>query len=213
MVGINEEFTKQIETFNKEYPNFQKKTTPGYSYLKGILDIPDDEGNIAGAFSIEIHPSKDFPYTFPVLYEVGGEIPCEADWHKYQDNSCCLTIPAKEKLLCKNGITLIWFVKNVAIPYFANQLYRRETGKYLQEYSHGSKGIWEFYTELFHSRDYEIWEHCLENTFGGKKFERNGQCYCNSGKKYKKCHLLIEDDVRKIGEEQIIKDFKTMRLI
>ena len=100
MVAVNEEFTKQIESFNKEYPNIQKKTVSGYSYLKGILDIPDDEGNIVGAFSIEIHPSKDFPYAFPILTEVGGEIPCEADWHKYQDNSCCLTVPAKEKLLC-----------------------------------------------------------------------------------------------------------------
>ena len=213
MVAVNEEFTKQIESFNKEYPNFQKKTVFGYSYLKGILDIPNDEGNIVGAFSIEIHPSKDFPYAFPILTEVGGEIPCEADWHKYQDNSCCLTVPAKEKLLCKNGITLIWFVKNIAIPYFANQLYRMQTGKYMQEYSHGRKGIWEFYTELFHSRDCEIWEYCLESAFGGKRFERNGQCYCNSGKKYKKCHLLIEDDVRKIGKEQITNDFKIMRLI
>ena len=213
MVANNDTFNEQIESFKQEYPNFQEKTDSDHIYLKGILDIPDDDGNLVGSFSIEIHPSKDFPYTFPILTEVGGEIPCEADWHKYQNNSCCLTVPAKERLLCKNGITLRCFVKNMVIPYFANQLYKKQNGCYLQEYSHGSKGIWEFYAELFRSGDYEIWKHCLESTFGGKKFERNGQCYCNSGKKYKMCHFPIEDDVRTIGKEQIIKDFKTMRLI
>lgn len=213
MVAINEEFTKQIETFNKEYPNFQKKTESGCSYLKGILDIPDDNGNIACSFSIEIYPSKDFPFAFPVIYEVGGEIPCEADWHKYPDNSCCLTVPAKEKLICRNGITLVWFVQNIAIPYFANQIYKKQEGKYLQEYSHGTKGIREFYAELFQSSDYKVWRHCLENSFGSTKFERNGSCYCNSGKKYKKCHLPIENEVRSIGKEQIVVDFKNMGLI
>lgn len=213
MVANNDTFNKQIETIRQEYPNFQEKQESDHSYLKGILDIPDDDGNIAGSFSIEIHPSKDFPFAFPILYEVGGEIPCEADWHKYFDNSCCLTVLAKEKLICKNGITLVWFVQNIAIPYFANQLYRKQTGKYLQEYSHGSDGIWEFYAELFYSRDHRVWLHCLENSFGNSKFERNGECYCNSGKKYKKCHLPIENDVRRIGKKQIEIDFKNMGLI
>lgn len=213
MIVINEEFTRQIETFIMEYPNFQKVTESGCSYLKGILDIPDDEGNIAGCFSIEIFPTKGFPYAFPKLYEVGGDIPCEADWHKYPDNSCCLTVSAKEKLICKNGISLLQFVSDIVIPYFANQLYRIQTGKYLQEYSHGEVGIWEFYKELFQSDDYSIWKRCLEGAFGKANFERNGKCYCNSGKKYKKCHLTIENEIRAIGKEQIIVDFKLMRLI
>ena len=103
MVINNELFNEQLDSFFKEYPNFQKKTDLDYPYLKGILDIPDDEGIVAGSFSIEIHPTSDFPYAFPKLYEVGSEIPCEADWHKYPDGSCCLTVRAKEKLICKTG--------------------------------------------------------------------------------------------------------------
>ncbi len=213
MVVSNGAFNEQIESLIKEYPNFQMKTDLEYPYLKGILDIPDDEGIVAGSFSVEIHPTSDFPNAFPILYEVGGEIPCEVDWHKYPDSSCCLTVRAKEKLMCKNGITLVWFVQNMAIPYFANQLCRKQTGSYLHEYSHGAKGIWEFYKELFHSQNPEIWKRCLDNTFSNGKNKRNVQCYCNSGKKYKKCHMPIENDVAKIGKEQIIKDFKIMRLI
>ena len=209
----NDAFNRQADAFIKEYPSFHIKSISNHSYLKGILDIPDDEGKDAGAFAIEIHPSKDFPYAFPILFEVGGDIPCESDWHKYSDNSCCLTVPAKERLICKNGITLIWFVKNIVIPYFANQLYKKQTGTYLQEYSHGRDGIWEFYEELFRSQDMNVWRLCLQGAFGNLKHERNGKCYCNSGEKYKKCHLPIEEDVRKIGEKQIITDLKIMYLI
>lgn len=210
MVAVNSDFNKQIDPFISEYPNFRKKTVNDVSYLKGVLDIPSDEGTIAGSFLVEIHPSKDFPYAFPILYEVGDEIPCEADWHKYSDNSCCLTVPAEEKLMCKNGITLGWFVQNVAIPYFANQLHKKQTGRYLQEYSHGSAGIKEFYDMIFHSSDINIWRMCLKNAFGNSKYDRNAQCYCNSGKKYKKCHLPIENNVRAIGKEQIINDLKCL---
>lgn len=213
MVVNNKAFNEQLDSFIKEYPNFQKKTDSDDPYLKGILDIPDDEGIVAGSFSVEIHPTSDFPHAVPILYEVGGEIPCEADWHKYSDGSCCLTVHAKERLICKNGITLVWFVENMAIPYFANQLYKKQTGKYLQEYSHGDKGIREFYEDLFHSRDHNVWLRCLENSFGRSNNDRNGKCYCNSGKKYKKCHLPIENDVRSIGLEQIKFDFKNMKLI
>lgn len=213
MAVNNDAFNQQIGIFIKEYPNFYVKSNSYHSYLKGIVDIPDDDGNNAGAFSIEIHPSKDFPYAFPILYEVGDEIPSKADWHKYKDNSCCLTVPAKEKLLCKNGITLLWFVNNIVVPYFANQLYKKQTGHYMQEYSHGSDGIREFYEEFFHSLDHRVWMRCLKNTFGSAKSERNEECYCNSGKKYKKCHYLIENEARIIGKEQIMIDFKNMRLI
>lgn len=213
MSVINSVFDAQIDPFILEYPCFQKKTVGDVSFLKGILDIPNDEGVIAGSFSIEIHPVKNFPFAFPILYEVGNEIPCKADWHKYSNNSCCLTVPAEEKLMCKNGITLIWFVQNVAIPYFANQLYKKQTGHYLQEYSHGSAGIKEFYDRIFHSSDINIWRKCLKSAFGNSKYERNALCYCNSGKKYKKCHLLVENDVRTIGREQIVNDFKKIGLI
>lgn len=213
MNNYNEIFKSQINTFIKNYPFFQVKTDSNNTYLKGILDIPDDDNIIAGSFSIEIHPTPNYPYAFPKLYEVGGEIPCIADYHKYPDNSCCLTVPAREKLICKNGITLIWFVNNVAIPYFANQLYKKQTGKYLQEYSHGTYGIYEFYVDLLHSSDYNVWLQCFKNSFSKSNSERNGVCYCNSGKKYKKCHYTIERNVRIIGKEQILMDLKYINMI
>ena len=213
MSNKNMFFDRQLDSVVKEYPNLKIKVEDGIPFIKGILDIPDDNGDIAGSCAIEIRSSAGFPYVFPKLYEVGEEIPCEADWHKYPDNSCCLTVQAKERLICYHGITIVWFIKNIAIPYFANQLNKKQTGSYLQEYSHGRDGIKEFYEELFQSSDINVWRICRDAAFRSAKYERNGKCYCNSGKKYKKCHLLIEDKVRMIGKQQIMFDFKIMNLI
>src|SRR6202008_2239035 len=113
------------------------KDENGISILKGVLDIPNDHNEIVDSFLIEIHFVKCFPYCFPVLYEIGGRIPDEADWHKFQDGSCCITVAPDEKLKCKNGINVSQFIRQHAIPYFANYLYKKITTKYKNgEYSH-----------------------------------------------------------------------------
>jgi hypothetical protein len=44
-----------------------------------------------------------------------------------------------------------------------------------------------------------------------KKIGRNDPCHCNSGKKYKKCHLLIDEKAQQLENkktEEIIKKSK-----
>jgi len=205
----NLEFENEISEVLSIYPCFSRKVDDnGVSYLKGILDIPNDVGIIVGNFSVEIHSTEKFPYRFPKLFEVGNEIPCKADWHKYSDNSCCFTVEPDEILKCKNGISIIQFIDKIAIPYFANQIYRKLTGRYLNEYSHGSEGLKEFYCDLFKSKDQNIWVRSLDGAFGNYKIDRNSKCYCNSGLKHKKCHLIVEELIRSIGKEIICKNLK-----
>jgi len=211
MLGKNIYFERELGGVIVEYPQLKIKKEDNVLFLKGILDVPDDENNIVGSFAVEIYSTAGFPYRFPKLFEVGGDIPCENDWHKYSDNSCCLTVPANEILTCKNGITVLSFIKEHAIPFFANQLYRKNTGKYLNEYSHGVKGIYEFYVDLFHSKNFSIWIKCLNVAMGKFKFERNSPCYCESNIKYKKCHLPVEHKLKIIGIEQVESDFNIIR--
>lgn len=213
MLVKNTFFENELESVVRVYPQLTIKETENGHYLKGILDIPDEDNKIVGSFAVEIFPTANFPYCFPKLFEVGGDIPCEANWHKYSDNSCCLTVSANEILLCKNGMSIVRFIKEVTIPYFANQLYRKREGKYLKEYSHGALGVQEFYTDLFRTKDRKIWEEILKTAMGKIKYERNKFCYCGSKTKYKKCHLLIENKLKDIGWEQIKKDFKLIGLL
>jgi len=205
---MNQFFLNEIPIVLKKYPDLTVKNKNGTDYLKGILDISDENGIVVGSFSVEIHPTEKFPYRFPKLYEVGGDIPCEPDWHKYSDNFCCLTVGQEEILICHKGISIIEFIDKIARPYFANQLYRKREGRYLNEYPHGLDGIKVFYTELFKRNDLSLWRKCIDSAFVKRQIGRNDKCYCNSGVKYKNCHLPVEEKLQILGKGRVLTDIK-----
>lgn len=201
-------FSNQIRELLKSYPHFKIISTELNEYLKGILAVPNDEGDVIGNFLIEIHISEKFPFAFPILFEVGEQIPNEADWHKYKDHSCCVTVPAEEILLCKNGISVNEFIESQAIPYLANYVHRKETGYYKNgDYAHGSKGNYQFYEKLFKTDNQKLWLEYIKFAFGLKKHNvgRNEKCMCGSNLKYKKCHELVFHKLKLIGKENVLK--------
>jgi hypothetical protein len=207
---MNQSFQNEIPIVLKKYPNLNIRNKNGRDFLKGILDVSDENGDIVGSFSVEIHSTQKFPYRFPKLYEVGGDIPNHPDWHKYNDTSCCLTVEQDEIIKCKYGITILQFIDDIAIPYFANQLYRKREGRYLNEYPHGLAGFKVFYVGLFKSDDVSLWLKCCESTFIKCKARRNDKCYCNSGRKFKNCHLPVEEKLQILGRDKVLTDIKTI---
>lgn len=124
----------------------------GSKYLKGLLSLYDDSKFI-DCYNIKIDYNEGFPKRFPKLYEIGGDIPTSAAYHKYYDNSCCITVRYDEILKCYDGITVLQFIDYHVIPYFANQTHIKKTGTYLNEYSHGKDGENEFLAELMKTND------------------------------------------------------------
>jgi hypothetical protein len=204
-------FSEQlIEAVNK-YPNLRIiYDDSGMPFLQGILDIPNDINETVGYFLIELHRSENFPFRFPILFETGGEIPNEADWHKYKDGSCCITVWTDEILKCKNGVTISYFIEKYAIPYFANQIHKKQTGEYKNgEYAHGIKGIFQFYEALFKTSNTDLWIEYFKNAFRNLKVDcrRNDLCFCGSKEKYKNCHSAIFQTLQQIGEKRVFNDF------
>lgn len=185
-------FELQLNDVCREFSHLRIKHADGKQYLKGTIEISDTEHAATKSYLIEIHFAEGFPYRFPKLYEVGGDIPCEADFHKYPDNSCCITVGFDEFSECIKGISVLQFIKKQVIPYFANQWYRQLTGKYKNEYSHGKKG------QLECLCDYAFDE--KKNNLG-----RNDKCFCGSNKKYKKCCLTLIFKIQQIGKGKMMK--------
>ena len=206
-------FIDQLIIANQKYPNLRIKEVGGIQILKGLLDIPDDNDEVIKSYSIEIHFSKCFPFCFPILFEAGEDIPNEADWHKYEDGSCCITIPPNERLICKDGISVLHFIENHAIPYLANQLLRKTNGYYKNgEYAHGNAGFIQFYSSLFKTADPKKWYEYMSMAFLHQpvKILRNQPCFCGSKLKYKKCHDMVFYQMQIIGYEQIRNDIEKL---
>ena len=204
-----DKFCNQLIDVVKEFPSLSINEQNGKKYLKGVLDIADDDTNIIGSYLIEIRFSELFPFRFPILYEIGNDIPNNPDWHKYSDNSCCITVLPDEIIKCKSGISVNDFIKRYCCSFFANHIYRKKENHYLNdEYSHGSKGLKEFYTTLLRTDSKEQWISFYNHVFGvaNVKYNRNDKCFCGSNKKFKICHLKIFDIIRDIGKKYFWTD-------
>jgi SEC-C motif len=208
-------FCNELNEVIRIFPNLSIKEDNNRKFIKGILDIYNDDSIIVGNYLIEVHFKTCFPFRFPSLFEIGGAIPNEADWHKYSDTSCCITVLPDEILKCKGKIGVVEFIKKYCCSFFANHIHRKRTGNYLNGYySHGPQGYREFYNELLKTTDTSLWIQYLKHVFTSAIFstDRNSECFCKSGTKFKHCHKLIFDSMWEIGRVQLYSDFKSILL-
>jgi len=185
------------------YPKLSVIRKDNQILLAGEIDLVDTSGEIQDLYSIEIHPSEDYPLTFPLLFEKGGRLPHNIDWHVHNDGHCCIKTPAEELLTCINGITLNKFIELEVIPYLYNQTYRRLKGYFLNERSHGILGEIEFLQEFFNEKQLSNIVKYLLFALNNNEPNRVAVCFCESKEKYRKCHRETFRKLKRIGKKEI----------
>lgn len=205
---------KDINTVQEIYPKLKASKTKGNTYvLSGEIDIFDADDIYRGSFSIELKTTSGYPYRFPLLYETEGKIPRIEDRHMYKDAQCCVTIMQKEEIRAKRGITIVQYMNEYTIPFFANQIFFETYGKWANgDYKHGIKGILQYYQELLEIEDKQQILKEIKNAIevSQKNYE---PCYCGSKKKYKKCHLKQHREIKKVSPNRLIQDYKLIQSI
>lgn len=186
------------------FPSLSFLEQDGKPIVAGELELIDAEGVNHGSYFIEIHAVEEYPYRFPFVFETGGKIPRNIDWHIFEsDGHCCLKNQPEEILLCKAGITLQGFIEKEVKPYFFNQLFREKHGYFLQERSHGLLGEFEFFFDLFKTKDllrlYELMSYVVKRLEPG----RTENCFCGSKEKYRRCHREAFRTVIKFTDEEL----------
>lgn len=182
-------FEKEAVNISDVYPGLALIERPGKWIVAGKLILIDNEGVVQDNYAIEIQSVPDYPLKFPLVFETGGRIPRNIDWHIFEtDGHCCLKNQPEEILICRRGIDLESFIEREVKPYFFNQAYREKYGFYLQERSHGLLGQLEFFFDLFRTKD--LLKLYKFMTFVRKRSEptRSADCFCGSGEKYRRCH-------------------------
>lgn len=185
-------FRDEATLFEDDFPDFKySESGQGVPELNGTLSLTDNQGMLIYAYQIRIVCSTDYPLSFPVVYEMGGRIPINMDWHVYSDGHACICSKPEEIIICHNGITLKSFIEQQVKPYFFNQKYREMHGFFLKERSHGSKGIIEFFQEVFKTNDLLLIARILYYIKSNVEPNRVHNCFCGSGVKYRRCHREV----------------------
>ncbi|WP_373496208.1 SEC-C metal-binding domain-containing protein [Aquiflexum sp.] len=160
----------------------------GIPTIQGELILKNDQGEEIDSYKIRIVCSQDYPFSFPKVFETGGRIPPNIEWHVHTDRHACICTWPEELILCSQGIKLSYFIEGQVIPYFFNQKHRETFGFFFNERAHGIRGNLDFFKEEFRTNDLQLVFHCLQYIKRNKEPNRVHECFCGSGKKYRKCH-------------------------
>lgn len=185
----------------------------GSPMLIGEIELIDVYGKHWDTYQVEIHCSNDFPMRFPVLYETGGKLIRDADWHINEtDGSCCVEVLQKEIIICSHGISLMSYLTDYVKPYLFNQTHRILRGFYANgEYSHGIAGSIEFYQATLGLKQQSNILEALNLLALGSEPTRRSYCFCGSHIKYRKCHKMAFNSLKAIPKKQIEDDIFAIR--
>jgi len=196
-----EEFLRDLKLAKENYPFMEVEPSEYRDYpfkIQDDFEITDHEGNHYGTFRAAVLFPKTYPKGFPVMFDMSKEFFWEDDWHiSPKTGECCVCGVIEKEEIGQKGITVLEFIKKYVLRFYANQLYRRKYGHYKNgEYAHYEEGVWEALEEEFNTKDRVKIRRFL--TEMRTKRGRNDVCFCGSGKKYKKCHLLRINIIEKV---------------
>lgn len=211
----NPQFEKDIVQVSKVFNKLNVVEENQELFLRGSLDIVDNDGKVWDTYHVEIKGSHDYPYAFPYLFETGDSFPKNADWHVYEDTlSCCITVKPNELLICKNGLHVLEYIKQFAIPYLANQTYRMREGYYLHgEYSHGFLGYLEFYQNKLKPQSLVELLKMFELIIGDFNPDRTAMCPFCPKTKFRKCHRSAFRELQSIKTQVENDSLEILKLL
>lgn len=182
-------------------------------FLNGFIDLIDPkEGFIWESYEVKILIHNDYPEILPKTYLVSKNIPFDYDRHIGTHGSCCIAPNAEEYLILGRNYNLINYIEKLVIPFFATQKLYDLEGKWpIGEYSHFTIGLIEYYKEKLELDSIENIDRALQVLSYSLRIGRNDLCFCESGRKYKKCHLSKIELFNFVPKRLFKSDLKTIR--
>lgn len=193
---------KDLDEALEFYPNLKVIESGSNLALTGAVDlIHPTEKKLIDTFFVDITFPDRFPYQFPKVIETSGKIERIPDRHIHTGtNYMCFAVLSEELMKCRHGITTLWFLNHVLVPRLAEEYIVNNGGKYYREFSHGTLGDLEFYFEKFRTKSPKEVLRYLTWILRGDFPKHYELCYCGSGKKFKKCHRLIFEQLKGLGD-------------
>ncbi len=177
--------------------------------VAGNYKVIDDKKQVLEDFDISVPIPKLYPNEFPVLIEKSLKIPRDIDRHINDKGVACVEFTYKKMIAARNGITISTFFKEYVHRYFCWQLLYEidEEKNNLVEWAHDNRATIEYYCDLLRTRDFEKIRSLMTAALEQKRPSHNSLCICNSGKKYKRCHLATYTVLISLGSKILSNDY------
>ncbi|TCS87196.1 hypothetical protein EDD80_1057 [Anseongella ginsenosidimutans] len=176
--------------------------------LSGALELENTAGDIYDQYQVKVVASDDSSTWFPGVFEVGGRLPHNSDWHVFEDGHCCIKPIPEQIILCRKGLPLLQFIQEHVLPYFHAQKFREQHGYYLHERSHGELGNLEYIAGVLKTQSRASMRQYLWYILHGREPSRSNRCFCGSRKLYRYCHRDAYRNLCLLPKELIYKYVK-----
>jgi SEC-C motif len=197
------DFEKDIMEGLEKYPSLKlisKRQVRGmFSALQKETEIWIEDYEVIINFPLR------YPFALPDVAEVSNKIPKTVSRHVFSDSgNLCFGNMIDVAQVCLGGISFIWFLENILNPHLCREYVKEVTGDYPNgERSHSPEGHWESYYDLLGTRIKEDILAEITLALKSPNLQRNDQCRCDSGKKYKNCHLKTERLILEVGHKNL----------
>lgn len=206
------DFEKDIMEGLKKYPALKLISK---RQVGGIFSASQKEtGIVIENYEVVIDFPFKYPFALPSVIEVSNKIPKTIGRHVFSEGgNLCFGNFIDVAKVCLTGITFSWFLENILNPHLCREYVREVTGAYpTGERSHSPEGHWESYYDLLETKVKEDILVEIKLALESPTVQRNDQCRCGAGKKYKNCHLKIERLILEVGLKNLQMIYQYLKL-
>ncbi len=176
-----------LDMINKKYPNLIYNSIK--NTISGSINICRNCNDeiISGSYDLLIDFNKS---SIPYVYDVGKKIKRNYE-HCYSDRRLCLATDIEQLLFIRGTKSICLWIEKYIESYYISYEYFQKYGIYpFGQYSHGKRGIVEFYEKYFNlggeKNCLNIIKYIFFSTYRGHNL-----CPCGSNKKIRDCHGKI----------------------
>lgn len=167
-----------------------------FRFSAEIADIGGDV-KVQGAYSLLIKVPATFPREAPQVFETGGRIKREADYHVLANGALCLGTLMELNQRAKRCRSLLAFTEECLVPYLsAARLGEegREVPPLLKELAHGRSGLVADYLDIFGLTSTNQLVYAMRLLLWPQDMAYAQPCPCECGQRLDFCHYRQKFD-------------------
>jgi len=202
---------KDINLAVRKYPKLKHIKEKKFGHcLYGTIDITGVNGEVYDSFKVKLVFIGKYPFQLPFLFDIGNRIPHSEERHISKSGICCVCSKREQDVRQQKGIRVLEFLNEYVIPFYANQLYFEQEKEWVNgDYKHFDEGVLQDYQELTGIEDSNAIVNCITDARKCRA-GRNESCPCGSELKYKNCHRVLYDEIKKLSNDRVLEDIETL---
>jgi hypothetical protein len=168
----------------------------GTAIVRGTFTLRGHDGRVLDEYRVSITLPRGYPKSLPIVREVGGRIPWKPHFHVGPDGVACVCLPDDRWRYFPEGAPFVQFLDGPVRNFFLGQtLVAMGEDWPFGQWSHGAKGVEEYYQWLLQTNDLAAIVRYLR-VLAKPHLKGHWDCPCGNGRNIRRCCRARIEDLR-----------------